>query len=63
MKKGAVIGTKSELHGVSYCKASNTTGRVLYGSVSEHTVRGTVLNRTVSERIGTVTVVSENGGI
>jgi hypothetical protein len=62
-EKVTLIGTKSGLHGVPYCTASNTLGIVVYSSISERTVRGTVPNRTVSERIGTITDVSENGGI
>ena len=62
-EKGPVIGTKSVLHGVPYCTALNTLGIVLYRSISERAVRDMVPNPTVSERIGTVANVSENGGI
>ena len=67
-EKDTVAGTKSLLHSVPYCTVLNTPGTVSYISVSECAIRGTVLNRTVSERIGTVRLcvfskVSENGSI
>ena len=62
-EKGIVIGTKSRLLFVPYCTASNRPGTILYGSISERILGGTVPIRTVYERIGTVTSVSENGGI
>ena len=54
-EKGTVIGLKSGLVFVPYCTASNTPGTILYSSISERIIRGTVPNRTLSERIGTIT--------
>jgi hypothetical protein len=57
-EKGTVKGTESGLYGVLYCTVLGTPGTVWYISVWESTVRGTVLTRTVFERIGTVTTIS-----
>ena len=62
-EKGTVIGKNLCLYGVPYCTTSNTLGTISYNYVSERKVRGTILNRTASERTDNVTNVSENSGI
>ena len=62
-EKGTVIGTKLCLYGVPYCTTSNTLGTTSYSYVSDRTLRGTILNRTVSKSTDNVTSASENSGI